>query len=91
MATSPDNLRFLRPVPDLIPWYLRVGYSDHRLVENKLSGGDTRINRAVMRRGFAVSQGPSRTLLFLRAFRQFWRRPTIFQVRVTAGSVRMWS
>jgi hypothetical protein len=43
MATSPDKLRFLRAVPDPIPWYLRVGYNDHRLVENKLSAGDTRI------------------------------------------------
>lgn len=48
MATSPDNLRILRAVPDPIPWYLRVGYNDHRLIENKLSAGDTRINRAVL-------------------------------------------
>lgn len=31
-----------------IPWYLRVGYNHHRLVENKLSAGDPRINRAVL-------------------------------------------
>lgn len=48
MDIPQDKLRFLRPVPDPIPWYLRVGYSDHQLVENKLSAGDARINRAVL-------------------------------------------
>ncbi len=48
MATPQHNLRLLRPVPDPIPWYVRVGYNDHKLLENKLSAGDARINRVVI-------------------------------------------
>lgn len=47
MVASVHNLRRLRPVPDPIPWYLRVGYNDHKFIEDKLSTGDTRISRAV--------------------------------------------
>lgn len=48
MAASIHDLRRLRPVPDPIPWYLRVGYNDHKMLEDRLSAGDTRLNRAVI-------------------------------------------
>ena len=48
MATSQHNLPLLRAVPDPIAWYVRVGFNDHKMMENRLSAGDTRINRVVI-------------------------------------------
>ena len=52
MAATQQDLRLVRPVPDLFPWYIRAGYNDHRMLETMLARGESRISRVVMDAAF---------------------------------------
>lgn len=48
MVASQQDLRLVRPVQDPFPWYIRAGYNDHRMLEDKLAAGESRISRVVL-------------------------------------------